>query len=205
MQKTNQQNKDTLFEKQFESVKAFAFDEQVAEVFTDMIQRSVPGYETILKSIAMFAMKYTRENSNIYDLGCSLGAVSVTIAKAIEKKNCTIHAIDTSEAMIKRCQAIVNKENLDEQIVVHQDDILKHKLENASVIVSNFTLQFLPQNQRQKAIENIFAGLNNGGIFILSEKVSGCNATDDFMIDTIMLIKKSMDIRTRKFNKKGKH
>ncbi|HOP21662.1 MAG TPA: carboxy-S-adenosyl-L-methionine synthase CmoA [Gammaproteobacteria bacterium] len=190
MQKTIQQNKDTLFEKQFESVKAFAFDEQVAEVFSDMIQRSVPGYETILKSIAMFAMKYSQENSNIYDLGCSLGAVSVTIAKAIEKKNYTIHAIDTSVSMIKRCQAIVNKENLDEQIVVHQDDILNHKIENASVIVSNFTLQFLPQNQRQKVIENIFSGLNNGGIFILSEKVSGCNATDDFMIDHYHAYKK---------------
>ena len=52
----------------------FTFDESVAEVFPDMIQRSVPGYSNIITAIGMLAQRFVTPNSQVYDLGCSRGA-----------------------------------------------------------------------------------------------------------------------------------
>ncbi|EJS89494.1 hypothetical protein AAUPMC_10413, partial [Pasteurella multocida subsp. multocida str. Anand1_cattle] len=46
----------------------FTFDESVAEVFPDMIQRSIPGYANIITAIGMLASRFVTANSNVYDL-----------------------------------------------------------------------------------------------------------------------------------------
>lgn len=183
-------SKDTLFEQQFESVKAFAFDQQVTDVFADMIQRSVPGYDAILKSIAMYCMQYAQNDTNIYDLGCSLGAVAITAAHSTKSINCKIIAVDTSEPMVNNCQQIVNNEKLSEKINVQLNDITQIQINNASVVVSNFTLQFIPKENRLAVIKNIYKGLNSGGIFILSEKFKSDDEKDDFLINHYHAYKK---------------
>lgn len=50
-------------------------------------------------------------------------------------------------------------------------DIQSLTLENASMAVLNFTLQFVPLSQRLSVLEQIYKGLNPGGVLILSEKV----------------------------------
>jgi len=181
---------DKLFEKQFESVKAFAFDQQVTDVFADMIKRSVPGYDSILKSIAMFCMQYSKKDTNIYDLGCSLGAVAVTAAMATKNVDCHIIGVDTSQPMLQKCQLIINKKKLNNRITLLQQDIVSMPLQNASVVVSNFTLQFIPKEKRQSVIQKIYDGLNPGGILILSEKFKGDDKTDDFLIEHYHAYKK---------------
>ncbi len=182
--------KDTLFEQQFESVKSFAFDQQVTEVFADMIQRSVPGYDSILKSIAMYCMQYAQDGSNIYDLGCSLGAVAITAAQATKSIDCHVIAVDTSEPMVKNCQHIVNEKGLTNKIDVRLDDINMMEITHASVVVSNFTLQFIPKDSRLAVIEKIYQGLNSGGIFILSEKFTADGNKDEFLINHYHAYKK---------------
>lgn len=182
--------KDTIFERQFQEVKAFAFDQQVTDVFEDMIKRSVPGYDSILKSIAMFCMKYAQKNTNIYDLGCSLGAVAITAAIATKDKECQIIGVDTSKPMLDNCQKIVTDKGLDSQIRLLQKDIVDLNFNNASVIISNFTLQFIPKIDRLTVIENIYKGLKKGGVFILSEKFKGDEQSDEFLIQHYHAYKK---------------
>ncbi len=181
---------DKLFERQFESVKAFAFDQQVTDVFADMIKRSVPGYDSILKSIAMYCMQYAKKGSNIYDLGCSLGAVAVTAAMATDNLNCDIIAVDTSEPMLEKCKQIIIKKQLNNRITLLNQNIVSMQIQNASVIVSNFTLQFIPKNQRESVFQKIYDGLNSGGIFILSEKFKGDDKSDEFLIEHYHAYKK---------------
>lgn len=181
---------DKLFENQLESIKAFAFDQQVTNVFADMIKRSVPGYDLILKSIAMYCMQYAKQGSNIYDLGCSLGAVAVTAAKATAGINCDIIGVDTSKPMLEKCQQIIDSQNLSECITLYNQDIASLELKNASVVVSNFTLQFIPKEQRELVVQKIFDGLNSGGIFILSEKFTTDDEKDDFLIQHYHAYKK---------------
>jgi tRNA (cmo5U34)-methyltransferase len=151
----------------------FRFDERVVDVFPDMIQRSVPGYGTLISTIGILAAKYAQKNSHCYDLGCSLGAVSLSMRQRITQSGCDIIAVDNSPAMISRGQEILEKDK-DSSIPVKMicADIQDIEIENASVVVLNFTLQFIPIVDRLSLLQKIYRGLNTGGIVILSEKLA---------------------------------
>ena len=171
--------KDQLFSEPYAEIKAFAFDEKVVSVFPDMIKRSVPGYDTILKGIAMLAMKYVQPNTHVYDLGASLAAVSVTVDQAVGNQNLSIIAIDNSMPMIEGLQKKLTSLELSNPIIPEFNDIFNASLTDASLVVSNFTLQFMPMDSRQAVCQKIYHALNQGGAFILSEKVKA----SDLMVD----------------------
>ena len=101
----NPADKDQVFAKPLSDIKAFKFDQSVADVFRDMISRSVPGYGLLLHMIGLYAHVFAQPQSNIYDLGCSLGDVSAIVAKQTSEMDCTIIAVDSSPAMIEKCRA----------------------------------------------------------------------------------------------------
>ncbi|MFT4671001.1 MAG: tRNA (cmo5U34)-methyltransferase, partial [Pseudohongiellaceae bacterium] len=80
----------------------FAFDDKVAGVFEDMINRSVPGYSTIINMIGVLAQRYCQADSKLFDLGCSLGGATFAMASRLDRANCSVEAIDNSNAMISR-------------------------------------------------------------------------------------------------------
>ncbi|NCF25700.1 MAG: carboxy-S-adenosyl-L-methionine synthase CmoA [Gammaproteobacteria bacterium] len=153
----------------------FRFNDEVAAVFPDMLRRSIPGYATSLEAIGSLAARYVRDGSNCYDLGCSLGAASLAMRQGIRAKGCRITAIDNAPAMIERCRSIVREECLRDPaaspVDVIEGDIREAGLTNASMVVLNYTLQFLPLAQRDAMIRRVFDGLNDGGLLVLSEKV----------------------------------
>lgn len=162
---------DDIYKQPLEQVGGFTFDEQVAQVFPDMIKRSVPGYEKIIHTIAMITERKAMENSNLYDLGCSLGAATLSMRGALKDKNgCQIIAVDNSEAMVKRCAETIHAYRSQIPVTVLQDDICNIHIENASVVVLNFTLQFLTPQKRLELLTNIYKGLLPGGVLVLSEK-----------------------------------
>ncbi len=160
-------NKDRVFAKPLSDVKAFEFNEDVTRVFQDMITRSVPGYELLLRMIALYASVFVRDQSNIYDLGCSLGEVSRLIAEQTRKLDCAIIAVDNSPSMIRKCQQFDDSGNIDWRC----DDIQNIEISNASMVVLNLTLLFIDRDQRRSLITGIARGLNEGGVLVLSEKV----------------------------------
>ena len=74
-------DRDTVYASPRDNVDAFRFDAQVADVFQDMIERSVPGYGLVLQLLGVVAEKYSRPDTNIYDLGCSLGASTLQLRR----------------------------------------------------------------------------------------------------------------------------
>jgi tRNA (cmo5U34)-methyltransferase len=143
----------------------------VVDVFPDMIQRSVPGYSAMISAIGLLAGRFGQDNSFCYDLGCSLGAASLAMHQQITAQNCQIVAVDNSEAMVSRfrlgLQAIP-----DAKIEVHCADIRHIEIVKASVVVLNFTLQFIPVEDRELLLAKIWQGLLPGGLLILSEKLA---------------------------------
>ncbi|MCG8525833.1 MAG: carboxy-S-adenosyl-L-methionine synthase CmoA [Opitutales bacterium] len=164
-------NKDHLFAKQLDWVENFKFDESVANVFQDMITRSVPGYRTTLAMIGVISSRFVTAGSRVYDLGCSLGAGTAIAANAAKVNDYEVVAVDTSESMITKCRATLKKQKLKAMISYRQEDIRTTELSNASVVILNFTLQFLPREDRAKLIKRIHAALNSGGVLVLSEKI----------------------------------
>ncbi|PMH44949.1 tRNA (uridine-5-oxyacetic acid methyl ester)(34) synthase TrmP [Vibrio sp. 10N.286.49.B3] len=177
-------NKDTIFSAPIDKIGDFTFDERVAEVFPDMIQRSVPGYSNIISAIGMLAERFVKPHSHVYDLGCSLGAATLSMRRHIQQEGCQIFAIDNSAAMVERCKLNISAYRSDTPVHVIEDDIRATDINNASVVVLNFTLQFLSPEDRLALLEKIYAGLRPGGILILSEKyIFDDNTSNELLID----------------------
>jgi len=153
----------------------FRFDDKVARVFPDMLRRSIPGYAASLEAIGSLAARYVRAGSNCYDLGCSLGAATVAMRQGIDEPGCRIVAVDSSPAMIERCRELVAEDTTPTSAMTDVDfvldDIREIEIHNASMVVLNYTLQFVDSADRDGLLRDICEGMNEGGILVLSEKV----------------------------------
>jgi len=164
---------DAIYASPLQNIIDFQFDERVVAVFPDMIQRSVPGYGMIVSNIGILAAKYAQAGSHCYDLGCSLGAVTLAMRQRIKQPDCDIISVDNSAAMIERARQLLALDSLPTiPVTMLCSDLQDVAIENASVVVLNFTLQFIPPAQRLALIQRIHAGLKPNGILILSEKIA---------------------------------
>ncbi len=162
---------DTLYSSPISSVNSFKFDQSVVNVFPDMIRRSVPGYQAIISAIGLLAGRYAQDNSVCYDLGCSLGAATLSMRHEIVSKCCKIIAVDNSESMVYQLKKNLLQDTGSIDVECLCADIRDITIENASVVVLNFTLQFIPIEDRQAFLDKVYQGLRPGGILILSEKL----------------------------------
>ena len=149
----------------------FEFSETVVKVFPDMIERSVPGYRLLLDYTPLIVRKAAAPNSRIYDLGCSLGAATLAARRAVQAENVRILSIDASPSMIHRCRELITADNSRVPVDVIEADILDVPIENASVVMLYFTLQFIALDKRDALIRQIYQGLNPGGVLLLAEKM----------------------------------
>ena len=164
-------NRDQIYAQPHAQLNAFQFDEKVTQVFADMIQRSVPGYGLTLQMLSIMAAEYATEGSRLYDLGCSLGASTLAMRHGIQQPSCRIIAVDNSSAMIDTCQHHVDADSSPTPVELHCANIQDIIIEDASIVVLNFTLQFIPILERTALLQRIVSGLREGGVLVLSEKI----------------------------------
>ncbi len=164
--------RDRIFADLQSDLEAFVFDERVTGVFADMVRRSVPGYATAVAMSGVLAGRFAQPGSNIYDLGCSLGATTLAMHKHLDKSDCAIIGVDNSQAMIDAArQACMASDNTGAGIHFVCADIRDEVIEDASVVAINYTLQFIPAAERDVLVARIYSGMRPGGVLILSEKV----------------------------------
>ncbi len=164
--------KDRLYADPREVVTDFVFDASVAEVFPDMIKRSVPGYGTIINMIAILASHSVTPGSYCYDLGCSLGAAALAVSRGARQTECHIIAVDNSLAMLQRAHHYLSVIDDPPTIDLVCADIMDIAIVSASMAVLNFTLQFVPLEQRTRLLQTIYQGLRPDGVLVLSEKIA---------------------------------
>jgi tRNA (cmo5U34)-methyltransferase len=160
--------KDDIYKQLKTGDEPFRFDKSVTRVFPDMLQRSIPGYAASIEAIGSLAARYVRADTNVYDLGCSLGAATLAMQQGIREPGCRIVAIDNSPAMIERCgEILADRDGIELRLC----DIREAEIHNASMVVLNYTLQFLSLDDRDAMVGRIYEGMNEGGLLVLSEKV----------------------------------
>jgi len=162
-------DKDELFERG-PWPKPFAFNEDVVRVFDDMVSRSVPLYKEVVACAVQWATSYYQPGTKIVDVGCSTGTFLELLGRFL-KQPATLVGIDNSPAMLSKA-----REKLSPLEAVHTVDLICEsaencRFENSSIVVMNYTLQFLPVPQRQRVLNAVYEGLVPGGLLFLSEKV----------------------------------
>ena len=158
--------RDDLFQDKI--TKSFEFDENVAQVFDDMLARSIPFYKQTLALCVSLCEQNTKENDVVYDIGCSTGNLLIELSSRISKPLSCI-GIDNAEPMLTQAKqkALAYNYNID----FRQEDAMSANLDNTKCVFLNYTLQFIRPMQREELVRKIYEGLEKDGILILSEKL----------------------------------
>ncbi len=151
----------------------FKFGKEVAVVFDDMLERSVPFYAEMQRMIAEMATDFAVEGTNIYDLGCSTGTTMLNLDATIRPQVKFI-GVDNSPEMLDRCRAKLKQHGFQRDHELLCADLNSGiYIENASMVLMVLTLQFIRPLYRDKLVEQILHGLNPNGCLILVEKLIG--------------------------------
>jgi tRNA (cmo5U34)-methyltransferase len=166
--------RDRIFQRASAGARAFAFDDRVAEVFDDMLVRSIPLYMEQQHMFLEIARRFCRPETDVYDLGCSTATMLVTLCEALPDAGRFV-GYDNSLPMLERAQAKVDERGLTERIDLrHGDlngDLTELDLRNASVVMLSWTLQFVDPLRRDALIRWVYDGLVDDGVLVVSEKV----------------------------------
>lgn len=157
--------RDELFKKEYK--KQFEFDKNVASVFDDMIHRSVPFYKENLELCANFVAKFCKKNSKICDLGCSSANFLIRLYEL--RKDLVLSGVDESLYMLDLAKS--KSKALGVEIEFFENSFEEFEFFMNDVFVANYTLQFVRPLKRQSLIGQIYKHLNEGGFFIMSEKI----------------------------------
>ncbi|GAA7707233.1 carboxy-S-adenosyl-L-methionine synthase CmoA [Helicobacter pylori] len=190
--------KDTLFNQSLN--KRFCFDEKVAHVFDDMLERSIPYYHEMLDLGAYFIAQNLKENIHpkslpkplskplIYDLGCSTGNFFIALNQQIQQ-DIELVGIDNSMPMLKKAQEKLKDFN---NVRFECMDFLEVEFKEASAFSLLFVLQFVRPMQREVLLKKIYNSLALNGVLLVGEKImSEDRILDKQMIELYYLYKQN--------------
>lgn len=169
---------DKLFQQNQVGQGEFVFDERVADVFDDMVSRSVPMYRDVQKLIPRIVRLLDHASIKVVDLGCSTGTSLAVLAKSLPDRQLELIGIDNSAAMLEKCRSKLSQHDV-QNVQLIQSDIQDYSFNDVSVVLMNYTLQFVPTDQRVALLRKIHDSLRPGGLLILSEKLSHHDAGMD--------------------------
>ena len=163
--------KDEVFKAEIEKASDFKFGANVAKVFDDMVNRSVPYYNEIQRMMAELVADHAKEGSFVYDLGCSTGTTMIGMNTMVSP-DIRFIGIDDSQEMLDKCRSKLTEIGFSREYELQCADLNKGvKINNASVVVLCLTLQFVRPIYREQLLRSIYTGLNSGGVLILVEKI----------------------------------
>ena len=149
----------------------FSFDENVARVFDDMISRSVPLYADVQRSVPVLADLLDHDPIKVVDLGCSTGTSLIHLVQSLPDRNLELIGVDNSAAMLAKCDEKLAKVQLQQKIETHLSDVRQFEFSDASIVLMNYTLQFIEAENRPAVLERIRNSICSGGFLLVSEKV----------------------------------
>jgi tRNA (cmo5U34)-methyltransferase len=163
--------KDEVFKEEIEKASDFKFGAGVAKVFDDMVNRSVPYYGEMQRMMAELAADHAKPGTLVYDLGCSTGTTMIGMDTMVDK-NIKFVGVDDSPQMLDKCKSKLMELGFSRDYDLKLADLNQGvEINNASVVVLCLTLQFVRPIYREKLLDDIYKGLNPGGVLILIEKI----------------------------------
>jgi tRNA (cmo5U34)-methyltransferase len=161
--------KDDLFAGQ-RYPKPFSFNDEVAGVFDDMVRRSIPLYCDVNRYVGDWCELFHEDGETIVDIGCSTGTALLYLGQKLSNR-ANLVGVDQSSAMIRQARKKLRELPSQHQLELICRDCLDYELPHASVVIMNYTLQFVPVAQRRELVKRIYDALKPGGCLFMSEKL----------------------------------
>jgi tRNA (cmo5U34)-methyltransferase len=173
----------------------WAFDEEVARVFDDMLGRSIPHYQAMRESVTNLGSRFINEEmTTVLDLGTSRGEqIARFFSEGVKQSN--DHLINANyvgleisdpmlEAASRRFDGMNNidiiKHDLRDGLLSLRDDAFPYRV---NLITAVLTMMFVPVDTRLKLLSDVYELLYDGGAFIMVEKMLGeGSAIDELLV-----------------------
>jgi tRNA (cmo5U34)-methyltransferase len=173
----------------------FEFSSEIAEVFDDMLLRSIPFYEEQQGMVRSMARDFWIPDTCVYDFGCSTATTLIGLCRELPA-SARLVGYDNSLPMIERAQRKIADSGLEERIQLRFGDfngpLADVPVENAGIVTMCWTLQFVRPLRRDTLIRWIYDGLADGGVLIVMEKTLTNNGhINRFFIDYYYQYKRS--------------
>ena len=150
------------------------FTDNVAKNFDKHVNQSIPHYKEIQKYVNLLAEWFLKDETIVYDLGCSTGETINTILNSNISNRLRIIGIDGNRKMVKiaKSKIVRSKKNKKIKIEFKHGDITKIKsFKKSNLFISILLFPFLNIVQRKNILKKIYKSLNYGGGFILVDKI----------------------------------
>lgn len=171
------EHRDNVFSQADRPVGDFAFNAAVADVFDDMVGRSVPYYDEMQRMVCELARDFAQTGTNLYDIGCSTGTTMLALDKAIHPDVAFV-GVDNAPDMLDKAAQKIRTANTNRPIELRAVDLHNgFQMENASVVTMLLTLQFIRPLYRERMMKTIHSGLNDKGCLLLVEKLTSEDST----------------------------
>jgi len=147
------------------------------ENFDEHIDASIPHYSTLNNNIVALSDYFVETGTNVYDIGCSTGKLLRRLKEQRDSKESIASGTSTKYIGLEINENFSKDFEQEKNFQLIEEDLLNYdNFDNASLITSVFTLQFISQKDRKKILQKIYDGLNDGGAFIFSEKIISSSA-----------------------------
>ena len=189
--------------------RVWKFDSKVAKIFDKHVNQSIPHYDSLQKYISSISEWFLKDNSRVYDLGCSTGNTIINICKNNKGKKIKIIGYDTGKAMINLAKKKINikkqkKDKIDVKLICQDINKIK-KFKNADLFLLILTFPFFSYDERKKILKQINKSLNVGGCLVIVDKIRSKNSNfEDILNQMYFDFKLEMKLSEKEIIKKAK-
>ncbi len=148
----------------------FQFNQEVANVFDNMINRSVPHYSEIQQELAWLVDHLIQGNTTLYDLGCSTGATYHALLPTLNQKKIQYIGIDNSDAMLTKVQHLPSTNRPPKWL--NHDLNSPFEFQPSQIVILNLVLQFIQPKNKLALLTDIRKSLLPSGHLLLVEKIT---------------------------------
>ncbi|MCB2015623.1 MAG: methyltransferase domain-containing protein [Sphingobium sp.] len=153
---------------------AWTFDGKVADTFVSHVSQSVPLYEKGHDLVCQLSDYFVDKTSTVYEIGTSTGELIKKVAQHnAHREGARFIGIDPVGPMVEKA-----KEHCADtpSVTIIEDDARNFEFEKSDLIISYYTIQFIPPRDRQQLFDKLYEALNWGGALIMFEKVRAPDA-----------------------------
>ena len=146
----------------------------IADEFDEHVIKSVPLYEMGHDLVCKLSDFFLPENAVVTELGTSTGALAGKFLRHnAARGDIRYVAVDREEGMLELARQRCAE---DPRVTFLNEDIVTYPIEKSTMVLSYFTLQFIPPRSRQDVYDRIYDALEWGGALVLFEKVRAPDA-----------------------------
>ena len=136
-------------------------------ILSNHMRKSIPDYDQGHSLILEISEFFVKQESIIYDIGCSNGELTHQLAKKYQGKKVQIIGVDCEKNFIK---AAKGHSQTNRNLTFETENAIDYKYKTCDLVILYYTLQFIQIDKRENLLLSLYKSLKKGGGLLLFEK-----------------------------------